>query len=135
MPTRPYRPTHAGDLSSVTTLYLVDNSVFQRLPHRPEVAAALRSLATSGLFATCLPITLEAGHSAMSANDHARVMRLVGARRRLPLSDAVERCAIALQAALWTSGLVRAAGVVDLVIAAAAIVHGATPPVSQQPVR
>jgi len=48
----------------MTTLYLVDNSVFQRLPHQPQVADALRAFVTRGLFATCLPITLEAGHSA-----------------------------------------------------------------------
>lgn len=109
----------------MTTLYLVDNSVFQRLPHRPQVAAALRSLASSGLFATCLPITLEAGHSATNGVDHARVIGLLDARLRLPIGDDVERRAIELQAALWSRGLVRAAGIVDLVIAAAAIVHDA----------
>lgn len=110
----------------MTVLYLVDNSVFQRLPHQPRVADALRSFAVRGLFATCLPVTLEAGHSAMNPVDHARVVGLMGARRRLPMSDEVEERALALQSALWNSGLVRAAGVNDLMIAAAAIVHGAT---------
>lgn len=110
----------------MTVLYLVDNSVFQRLPHQPQVADALRSLAASGLFATCLPITLGAGHSATNGVDPARVVGLMAARRRLPVSDPVERCAIDLQSALWRRGLVRAAGIVDLVIAAAAIVHDAT---------
>lgn len=110
----------------MTVLYLVDNSVFQRLGHQPQVADALRSFALRGLFATCLPITLEAGHSATSAPDHARVTGLMSARRRLTISDDVERRAIELQAALWDAGLVRAAGLVDLTIAAAALVHGAT---------
>lgn len=110
----------------MTALYLVDNSVFQRLPHQPRVAEALRSFALRGLFATCLPVTLEAGHSATSGADHARVVALVGARRRLPICDEVERRALELQSALWNGGLVRAAGVNDLVIAATAIVHGAT---------
>jgi hypothetical protein len=52
----------------MTTLYLVDNSVFQCLPHQPQVADALRAFVTRGLFATCLPITLEAGHSAIRAH-------------------------------------------------------------------
>ena len=30
----------------MTTLYLVDNSVFQRLSHQPQVADALRAFAT-----------------------------------------------------------------------------------------
>ncbi|MBA2696180.1 MAG: PIN domain-containing protein [Actinobacteria bacterium] len=104
----------------------MDNSVFQRLPRQPHVADALRSFAVRGLFATCLPITLEAGHSATSGADHARVIELIGTRRRLPMSDEIERQALTLQSALWNSGLVRAAGVNDLMIAAAAIVHDAT---------
>ncbi|MGH3941283.1 MAG: PIN domain-containing protein [Pseudonocardiaceae bacterium] len=109
----------------MTTLYLVDNSVFQRLPHQPQVADALRAFATRGLFATCLPITLEAGHSAVSGEQHAQVMELINARRRLPITAEVEALAVTLQAALWNGGLVRAAGVNDLVIAATAIVHSA----------
>ncbi|MGH3686890.1 MAG: hypothetical protein ACRDQY_13805 [Pseudonocardiaceae bacterium] len=34
---------------------------------------ALRGFVTRRLFATCLPITLEAGHSATSGEQHARV--------------------------------------------------------------
>lgn len=110
----------------MTLLYLVDNSVFQRLPHCPQVAEALRGFTISGIFTTCLPITLEAGHSATDGEDHGRVIQLIGSRRRLPITDEVEQEAQALQSALWNRGLVRAAGVNDLVIAAAALVHGAT---------
>ncbi|MDN5750690.1 MAG: PIN domain-containing protein [Pseudonocardia sp.] len=113
-------PTRGGDL------YLVDNSVFQRLPHQAQVADALRSFALRGLFATCLPITLEAGHSATNGAEHTRVLDLVGARRLLPITAEVEAQAAALQSALWNGALVRAAGVIDLMIAATAIVHGAT---------
>ncbi|MPZ66270.1 MAG: PIN domain-containing protein [Pseudonocardiaceae bacterium] len=109
----------------MTTLYLVDSSVFQRLPHQPRVADALRAFATRGLFATCLPITLETGHSATNGAEHARVLELINARRRLPITAEVEQTAVALQSALWDGGLVRAAGANDLVIAATAIVHGA----------
>lgn len=109
----------------MTTLYLVDNSVFQRLPHQPRVADALRGFATRGLFATCLPITLEAGYSATSGEQHARVIELINARRRLPITAEVEQLAVTLQASLCNGGLLRAAGVNDLVIAATAIVHGA----------
>ncbi|MGQ0779321.1 MAG: hypothetical protein ACT4NY_33720 [Pseudonocardiales bacterium] len=84
----------------MTTLYLVDNSVFQRLPHQPRVADALRAFATRGLFATCLPITLEAGHSATNGKQHARVIELINPRRRLPITAEVEHLAVALQAAL-----------------------------------
>lgn len=109
----------------MTTLYLVDNSVFQRLPDQPRVADALRAFATRGLFATCLPITLEAGHSATNGEQHARVIELINARRQLPITAEVEQLTVALQTALWNGGLVRAAGANDLVIAATAIVHGA----------
>lgn len=106
--------------------YLVDNSVFQRLPHDPRVADALRTYAHRGPFATCLPITLEAGHSAVGGTDHDRVIEFMTARLQLPINAEVERLAVVLQSRLWHGGLVRASGVNDLVIAATAIVHGAT---------
>ncbi len=72
-----------------------------------------------------LPITLEVGHSAINGEQHAHVIELINARRRLPITAEIEQLAVALQAFLWHGGLVRAAGVNDLVIAATAIVHGA----------
>ncbi|MGQ0778167.1 MAG: PIN domain-containing protein [Pseudonocardiales bacterium] len=101
------------------TLYLVDNSVFQRLPQQPQVADALRA------FATYLPITLDAGHSVVSDEQYAQVMELINALRRLPITADVQALAVTLQASLGRGGLVRAVGVNDLVIAATAIVYGA----------
>jgi len=63
--------------------------------------------------------------SASSGEQHVRVIELINARRRLPITAEVEQLAVALQASLWNGGLLRAVGVIDLVIAATAIVHGA----------
>lgn len=50
---------------------------------------------------------------------------LINARRRLPITAEVEQLAVTLQASLCNGGLLRAADVNDLVIAATAIVHSA----------
>jgi predicted nucleic acid-binding protein len=110
----------------VSELCLIDNSALQRISRSTAVAEELRRLALTGLFATCLPMTLEAGHSARNDAEHDRVLRFLRERRELPVDDAVTETAVGLQSALWHSGRVRSVGVHDLVIAAVALVHEAT---------
>lgn len=110
------------------TDYLVDNSVWARLASGDSVVAArLRRIerAPADLFVTCPPQVLEFCHSARTPAEHARY------REQISLGFPLERApdeslVLDVQSALWNSGLVRAAGAVDILIAAYAIVNDAT---------
>lgn len=110
----------------MTRLFLVDNSVIQRLA-KPQVRAAWDRLRERGDIATCLPTLLEAGYSARSAGDHQRLMELErSAKIVLPPQDAVLEIALGIQATLFAAGTGRSVGVSDLQIAATAL-HHSTP--------
>lgn len=107
----------------MTVLYLVDNSVIQRLA-KPPVLEAWGRLAERGSIATCLPTMLEAGFSARSAAAHGTLMRLEQAAKViLPPDPAIVPIAVQLQAALFAVGRGRAIGVSDLQIASTALFH------------
>ena len=105
------------------TLFLVDNSVIQRLG-KPSVRAAWGRLRETGEIATCLPTLLEAGYSARSAADYGRLIDLES-RAKVILSPhpGIVEVALRIQAALFTAGIGRAVGVSDLQIAATALHH------------
>ncbi len=110
----------------MTALYLVDNSVIQRLA-KPPVLAAWRRLSERGTIATCLPTMLEAGFSARSAAAHGTLMRMEQAAKVvLPPDPGIVPIAVRLQAALFSIGRGRAVGVSDLQIAATALFHSTT---------
>ena len=110
------------------TDYVVDNSVWARLAFGDSVVAArLRRIerAPADLFVTCPPQVLEFCHSARTPAEHARY------REQISLGFPLERApheslVLDVQSALWNSGLVRAAGAIDILIAAYAIVNDAT---------
>lgn len=110
------------------TDYLVDNSVWARLASGdPAIDARLRQIARApaDLFVTCPPQVLEFCHSARTPDEHARY------REQITLGFPLERApdeslVLGIQSALWTSGLVRAAGAVDILIAGYAITNDAT---------
>ena len=110
------------------TDYLVDSSVWVRLASGDSIVAArLRRIerAPADLFVTCPPQVLEFCHSARTPAEHARY------REQISLGFPLERApdeslVLDVQSALWNSGLVRAAGAVDILIAAYAIVNDAT---------
>ena len=110
------------------TDYLVDNSVWARLARGDEaVTARLRRVerAPADLFVTCPPQVLEFCHSARTPDEHAFYREQISLG--FPLEHAPdESLVLDIQAALWTSGLVRSAGAVDILIAAYAIVNDAT---------
>ena len=105
-------------------LYLVDNSVLQRLHRSDEVASALVDLLADGELAGCLPQLLEEGYSSRSAADYARI-RSANARAKVFLAPDAEvaHLALDLQRRLFDAGHGRAVGVSDLQIAATAIRH------------
>ncbi|MDO5498568.1 MAG: PIN domain-containing protein [Propionibacteriaceae bacterium] len=110
------------------TDFLVDNSVWARLATGdPAITARLRRIerAPADLFVTCPPQVLEFCHSAGTPTEHARY------REQISLGFPLERApdeslVLDIQSALWSSGLVRAAGSVDILIAGYAIANGAT---------
>ncbi|MCJ1707832.1 PIN domain-containing protein [Microbacterium sp. VKM Ac-2923] len=110
------------------TDYLVDNSIWARLASgdaaiRTRLERIVRSPAD--LFVTCPPQVLEFCHSARTPQEHEHY------RERISLGFPLERApdealAVGIQSALWNAGLVRAAGAVDILIAAYAIANDAT---------
>ncbi|MFB8227906.1 PIN domain-containing protein [Cellulosimicrobium sp. NPDC055967] len=110
------------------TDYLVDNSVWARLARGDAaVTARLRRVerAPADLFVTCPPQALEFCHSARTPDEHAFYREQISLG--FPLEHAPdESLVLDIQAALWTSGLVRSAGAVDILVAAYAIVNDAT---------
>lgn len=107
---------------------LIDHSVWARLPTSAVVAAAFRALVNlvpAEEILICPPIVAEVGVSARTPEDHAAVMQALLACRDCPISPDT-RVTLAVQNALWSNGLLRAAGPVDTLIAAYAIVNDAT---------
>lgn len=110
------------------TDYLVDNSVWARLSTAdPAITERLRRVERSpaDLLVTCPPQVLEFCHSARTPEEHAQY------RDRISLGFPLERApdeglVLDIQAALWSAGLVRAAGPADILIAAYAIANDAT---------
>ncbi len=110
------------------TDYLVDNSVWARLASGdPAIRDRLERIARSpsDLFVTCPPQVVEFCHSARSPEERAHYLEQISLG--FPLERAPdETLAVGIQSALWNAGLVRAAGTVDILIAAYAIANDAT---------
>ncbi len=110
------------------TDYLVDNSVWARLATRDNgITARLRRIerAPADLFVTCPPQVLDFCHSARTPAEHAHYREQISLG--FPLEHAPEESLVLeIQSALWNSGLVRAAGSLDILIAGYAIVNDAT---------
>ena len=104
--------------------YLVDNSVWQRAGRSEHIAARLRELSPQHLFITCPPQVLEYCHSARTPAEYASLRRdmeeLLPAAKHPTSAEALD-----LQQQLWEAGFVRAAGALDCLIAAYAVVNDA----------
>jgi predicted nucleic acid-binding protein len=100
--------------------YLADTSALARL-HHPAVAAVLAPLIEAGLVATCGVIEFELGWATRSSAEltQLRADRDAG-YEWLATHDEDWRRALEVQASLWRGSRMRAAGLPDLLIAAAA---------------
>jgi len=111
---------------SDTALYLIDTSAAARA-NEPEVRAALAAVHERGAIATCPALDLEALYSARDPADYERRLRW---RRtgyvRLGMDDAEWGRAVEVQRELAGKSQHRAAGIMDLLIAACAERHSAT---------
>jgi predicted nucleic acid-binding protein len=100
--------------------HLADTSALARL-RRPEVTAVLGPLIEAGLVATCGVIEFELGWATRTSAefDQLRSDRDTG-YEWLATHDEDWRRALAVQAALWRGGQIRAVGFPDLLVAAVA---------------
>lgn len=110
------------------TDYLVDNSVWVRFGCGDENARSrMRQIerTPADLFVTCPPQVLECCHSARTPLEHALLREQMAFGFPLEKSPD-EDLVVEIQQALWNAGLVRAAGPIDILIAAYAMVNDAT---------
>ena len=110
----------------MTTIYLLDNSVIQRL-QQPLVRSAVFELNMDGAIASCLPVLLEQGFSTRNIAEHnALLHRVRTGMIVLPPEPGTLDVARSIQSGLVRAGKGRAVGVSDLQIAATAIHHSTT---------
>jgi predicted nucleic acid-binding protein len=107
-------------------LFLVDTSAIARVT-TTEVHNELSRLGQLGLLATCVTIDLEVLYSARSPQEYRDIAaRRLGAFTDLPITPEICQRARAVQSELARTSQHRAAGVVDLLTAAAAEHYGST---------
>lgn len=109
-------------------MYLVDNSAWQRLRLSPHVDEAMRARTASGdRFAICSASLDEACYSARSLLDLVTLReRFTTGAAMLDTTPEVDLVVRRIREALFAAGKGRAAGVVDVQIAAVAVHHGST---------
>jgi len=106
------------------TIYLVDNSIWQRAGTSAAIAAKLRDLSPNHLLITCPPQVLEYCHSARTPTEYAELRAdMDGLLPAWEHPD--EQQALDIQQALWDAGLLRAAADFDCLIAAYAVANDA----------
>ena len=102
---------------------VVDKSALARISY-PTVKAVLEPLLVEGHLATCAVTNLEMLFSARSGAEWDTVREQLQGLPAVPITPTVCTRAIEVQGMLWHSGKVRAVGIPDLLIAAAAEVAG-----------
>ncbi|WP_432827458.1 PIN domain-containing protein [Dactylosporangium sp. CA-092794] len=110
----------------MTTLYLADTSAYTAARRSPAAETRLRTLAANGTLATFVTIDLELGYSARTPDEHRGIFRVRGQLVQLANADEIALRAREVQALMATRSQHRAAGVVDLLTAAAAEHYGAS---------
>jgi predicted nucleic acid-binding protein len=106
-------------------LYLLDASAFHRLGRSALVAAAVEEWNARAVPAVCSPMRLEICYSARSESEHARLAGILEEFIPLDTTPDVTRRAEELQRRLFAAGAGRAAGAVDLLLAATALEYRA----------
>lgn len=109
------------------TTYLVDNSVLQRVARSELIAERLDLLTSRGhVLASCSVSVDEASYSARSHADFQVIRdRLTTWFTYLDLTSEVDSRVTDIREALFSAGQGRAAGVIDVQLAAVAISHDA----------
>ncbi|HVD02764.1 MAG TPA: PIN domain nuclease [Candidatus Dormibacteraeota bacterium] len=108
---------------ALTVEALVDKSALARITHS-AVRGVLEPLLVDGRLATCAVTDLEMLFSARNGAEWEVVREQLKGLPNVPITPEVCSRAIDVQGLLWHSGRVRAVGIPDLLIAAAADVAG-----------
>ena len=106
-------------------LVLVDKSAWEQRSHSASAKERIDRLAASGRAATCLPVALEQLYSARNQKDFTSRREALDLLVWLPITPAVENQAIETMAKMAETGQHRVP-LPDVMIAATALVHGAT---------
>jgi predicted nucleic acid-binding protein len=106
------------------TTFLVDNSIWQKAGTSSVIAQRLRELSPNHLIITCPPQVLEYCHSARTPVEYAALREDMDGLLAA-WEHPTERNALDIQQALWNHGLKRAAGAMDVLIAAYAVANDA----------
>ncbi len=110
----------------MTTLFLADTSAYTIARRISAAETRLRRLAADGVLATFVTIDLEMGYSARDSREHQGVVRVRSQLVQLACTDDIATRARQVQALLAAKSQHRAAGVMDLLTAAAAEHYGAS---------
>jgi len=109
----------------VTTLYLADTSAYTVARRSTAAETRLRALAADGTLATFVTVDLELDYSARDPIEHQGIFRARGQLVQLAPVDEIALRAREVHVLMATRSQHRAAGVMDLIIAAAAEHYGA----------
>jgi predicted nucleic acid-binding protein len=112
-------------MALIPELYLADKSALEQRRHHPDAAALLELLLAEARLATCEMIALEVLYSARNLRDYQRLRDGLAVIPWLTVDGGVMRRALDIQHKLAKKGQHRLP-IPDIVIAAAADLHGAT---------
>lgn len=123
---RPEAGSAGAPRAGVGTRYLIDTSVWARMPSSSVVAERIADIHRDHAICVTTAQVLEHGFSARTPSDLDRVHLAMSAFPLLPMSTRTHEIALDVQRRLWHSGRLRAAGAFDTLIAAVGIEHDAT---------
>lgn len=106
------------------TIYLVDNSIWQKASSSTAIAQRLRELSPQHLIISCPPQVLEYCHSARTPEEYLELREDMN-QLLAAWEHPDETVALDIQQALWNNGLMRAAAAFDCLIAAYAVANDA----------
>jgi hypothetical protein len=109
----------------LTTLFLADTSAYTAARRSSAAEARLRTLAADGVLGTFVTVDLKLGYSARDPSEHQGIFRTRSQLIQLASNDEIAIRAREIQALMATRSQHRAAGVMDLLTAAAAEHYGA----------
>jgi predicted nucleic acid-binding protein len=110
----------------LTTLFLADTSAYTVARRSSTAEKRLRTLAADGTLATFVTVDLGLGYSARDPSEHQGIFRIRGQLVQLASVDEIALRAREVQALMAARSQHRAAGVMDLLTAAAAEHYGAS---------
>jgi predicted nucleic acid-binding protein len=105
-------------------MFLADTSAYTVARRSPVAEMRLRKLAADGVLATFVTVDLELGYSARDPGEHQGIFRVRGQLIQLACIDEIALRAREVQALMAARSQHRAAGVMDLLTAAAAEHYG-----------